>query len=299
MLRPTCCRPPRALSSCKQGTCRGSSKGRLRQRRTFDPYYFDLAGFLQVLVDVMVSCPLPSLRARGHAAMLAFLTATGQGSRFRVIKRLIERCPWPNATGLLLDAFRREVDRALRFQPEEERASLTAASRDGGTDGGNSGGCLPSPTGNSVDFGEVGEREEAGPGSLSAPDDAADISAVGVATATVTAAGAAPPRSFDSKEASPFASPLAGDLVCEQLRRACRKGPPASLLMDMDSRTGGLMLARYAHALDGAGSGGSVGGTGGGRKRLMLHEPQRLRENQLLVEVSPTRCSFSSLPRSK
>ncbi|CAM9213167.1 unnamed protein product [Laminaria digitata] len=215
-----------------------SSKGLRRQRSTFDPYYLDLVGFLQVLVDVMVSCPLPSLRARGHAAMSAFLTAAGEGSRFRTLKRLIERCPWPNATGLLLDAFRREVDRALRCQPEE-RASLAAASQDCGT-----------------------------------------------AAVKAGAAGALPPGSCGGMEASPFASPLAGDFVCEQLRRACRKGSPASLLMDMDSRTGGFTLARYAHALDGAGGdGGNVGGMGGVRReRLMLREPQRLRDNQLLVE---------------
>ena len=248
----------------------------------------------------MVSCPLPILRARGHAAMLAFLTAVGEGSRFRVLERLIKRCPWPNATGLLLDAFRREVDRALRSQPEEEQASLTAASQGRGSYGSNSDGCLPSMTESGADSCGAGERKEAGPESLSTLDDAAEMSAAGV-----TAEGS-PPRSVDgwrvdSKEASPFASPLAGDLVCEQLRRACRKGPPASMLMDMDSRTGGLMLARYAHALDSAGSGGNVRGTGARRGRLMLREPKRLLDNQLLVEVSTARRFFvlPFLPRAQ
>ncbi|CAN0489129.1 unnamed protein product, partial [Ectocarpus sp. 8 AP-2014] len=72
----------------------------------------ELAGFLQVLVDVMVSCPLPGLRTRGHAALVALLGAADEASRFRVLRRLVELCPWPNARGLLLDAFRREIDRA-------------------------------------------------------------------------------------------------------------------------------------------------------------------------------------------
>lgn len=81
---------------------------------------------------------------------------------------------------------------------------------------------------------------------------------------------------------SPFASAATGDFICDQLRRACRKGPPAALLIDMDSRTGGLLLARYAHALDRTGS-SSVGGRGG---RLNLRDPGKLRGNQLLVQVS-------------
>ncbi|CAM9810162.1 unnamed protein product, partial [Scytosiphon promiscuus] len=66
-------------------------------RRRWDPHRFDLAAFLQVLVDVMVSCPLPSLRARGHAALSAFLGAADEACRFRVLRGLVERCPWPNA----------------------------------------------------------------------------------------------------------------------------------------------------------------------------------------------------------
>ena len=31
-----------------------------------------------------------------------------------VAERLIGRCPWPNATGLLVNTFRREIDRASR-----------------------------------------------------------------------------------------------------------------------------------------------------------------------------------------
>ena len=258
---------------------------RRRPRSFFDPYYLDLAGFLQVLVDVMVSCPLPSLRARGHAAISAFLAAADEGSRFRALKRLIERCPWPNAAGLLLDAFRREVDRALRCEPAE-RISLIAAPQDSGTGGINSGGCFPSPTENSSDSGEAGGREQVGPGSSCTPDDAAEMLAAGAAEVAETSAGASPPQNCVGMEASPFASPLAGDFVCEQLRRACRKGPPASMLMDMDSRTGGLMLARYAHALDGAGGNGENVGTVTRRERLMLRQPQRLRDNQRLVEVS-------------
>lgn len=257
---------------------------RRRPRSFFDPYYLDLAGFLQVLVDVMVSCPLPSLRTRGHAAMSAFLAAADEGSRFRALKRLIERCPWPNATGLLLDAFRREIDRALRCEPAE-RTSLTAASQDCGTGGANSGGCLPSPTGNSSGSGGTRGHERVGPGSSRTPDDAAELAA-GVAEVANTSAGTSPRQNCGGMETSPFASPLAGDFVCEQLRRACRKGPPASMLMDMDSRTGGLMLARYAHALDGAGGNGRSGGMVARRERLMLRQPQRLRDNQLLVEVS-------------
>ncbi|CAM9473937.1 unnamed protein product [Ectocarpus fasciculatus] len=195
-------------------------------RRPFDPHRVDLAGFLQVLVDVMVSCPLPGLRARGHSALVALLSAADEASRFRVLRRLVERCPWPNARGLLLDAFRREIDRALRqvgIEDEEQQQQ---------------------------------ERRQAAP--------------------------AAP-----SSSSSPFASSLAGDVVCEQLRKACRRGPLASLMADMDSRTGGLALARHAHSLDAVG--GARGGSGGAKARaawgrLELREPEKLLQNRLLVQ---------------
>lgn len=63
----------------------------------------------------------------------------------------------------------------------------------------------------------------------------------------------------------------------EQLRKSSQKGPPASLLFDIDSHTGGLMLARYAHALDRLDSGG-VG-------RLNLRQPDTLQEIILVVQV--------------
>lgn len=180
-----------------------------RHWRPFDPFYIDLVGFLQVLIDVMVSCPVPSLRSRGHSAMSAFLSATDAVSRFRVLKRMIERCPWPNATGLLLDTFRREMDGACR-----------------------------------------------------------------AFSWRVASAGGSPPVDGVT---SPFVSAQAGKFVREQLRKACRKSPPASLLLDMDSRTGGLMLARYAHALDRLG--------GGGAGRLELRRPDTLHKTVLLVQV--------------
>ncbi|CAM9406248.1 unnamed protein product [Ectocarpus sp. 13 AM-2016] len=206
------------------------------RQRPFDPYRLDLAGFLQVLVDVMVSCPLPGLRTRGHAALVALLGAAAEASRFRVLRRLVELCPWPNARGLLLDAFRREIDRALRQCgiEEEERQQQQ----------------------------QLQQKQQ---------------------QQHQQAASAAPSLS----SSSPFASALAGDVVCEQLRRACRRGPLASLMADMDSRTGGLALARYAHKLDAVG--GARGGSGRAEAgaawgRLELREPKKLLQNRLLVQ---------------
>ena len=235
-----------ATAATVNGTEEGAPPPRPR-RTPLDPHHFDLASFLQVLVDVMVSCPLPALRARGHAALSALLGAAGETSRFRVLERLVERCPWPNATGLLLDAFRREIDRALR-QPrvkeegggreEEEEERLYGEGRKGHL------------------------RDNL-------PRRSPPREAAAAAAAVVSEGG------------SPFASTLAGDFVSGQLRRACRKGPPASLMMDMDTRTGALMLARYAHALDFDGQ-----GLGDGAGRLKLREPEKLRENRRHVQVS-------------
>eukprot|EP00752_Nemacystus_decipiens_P002905 g2703.t1 len=212
------------------------------RRKPWDPHRFDLAAFLQVLVDVMVSCPLPALRARGHAALSSLLGAAGEASRFRVLERLVERCPWPNATGLLLDCFRREVDRALRqhrVSPAQER-------------------------GEGEQRPQEMERMRHGLHQRSPPCEAAAAAAAAAV----------------SERGSPFASALAGDFVSRQLRRACRKGPPGSLMLDMDTRTGALTLARYAHALDFDGR--VVGVARGGR--LKLREPERLRENRRLVQ---------------
>ncbi|CAM9146830.1 unnamed protein product [Pylaiella littoralis] len=236
------------INSCDSGE-RSRSSPR-RKQSSSDPHHLDLAAFLQVLVDVMVTCPLPSLRARGHAAMSAFLGAASEAGRFRVLKRLVERCPWPNATGLLLDAFRREIDRALRpYRPcpggrEEEEEQQHGQHK-------------------------TEEKKEEGRQQQQHKQQHQQSSSEAVAAV--------------SSSSSPFASRLAGDFVSDQLRRACRRGPPASLMVDMDSRTGGLTLARYAHALDAAGGegGGAAGGVGG---RLKLREPQKLRENRLLVQ---------------
>ncbi|CAM9459673.1 unnamed protein product [Ectocarpus sp. 12 AP-2014] len=210
------------------------------RQRPFDPYRLDFAGFLQVLVDVMVSCPLPGLRTRGHAALVALLGAAAEASRFRVLRRLVELCPWPNARGLLLDALRREIDRALRqcgIEEEEQQQQQQ----------------------------QLQQKQQ---------------------QQHQQAASAAPSLS----SSSPFASALAGDVVCEQLRRACRRGPLASLMADMDSRTGGLALARYAHKLDAVGGGGARGGSSGRAEagaawgRLELREPKKLLQNRLLVQ---------------
>lgn len=232
-----------------------------RQKKSLlDPHHLDLAAFLQVLVDVMVSCSLPSLRARGHVATLAFLGAASEAGRFRVLKRLIERCPWPNATGLLLDAFRREIDRALRHRrpcppPGEEKQQ------------------------------QQQHRQQEGEGEEEEDQDQQQRQQQQHQQSSSSSSSTAPWPSPPSSSSSSFASPLAGDFVSEQLRRACRRGPPASLMVDMDSRTGGLTLARYAHALDfdaAAAGGDGAGGVGG---RLKLREPEKLRENQLLVQV--------------
>ncbi|CAM9961748.1 unnamed protein product [Hapterophycus canaliculatus] len=212
------------------GTSAESASPPPHPRRRWDPHRFDLAAFLQVLVDVMVSCPLPDLRARGHGALSAFLGAADEACRFRVLRRLVERCPWPNATGLLLDAFRREVYRALRQSWREQQQQQREL-------------CPAEPA-------AAAAEAKRGAARVSAPTP------------------------------SPFASVPAGDFVCEQLRRACRRGTPAALMMDMDSRTGGLTLARYAYALDvpDAGLGQAAGG------RLKLRQPERLLQNRLLVQ---------------
>ncbi|CBJ33291.1 hypothetical protein Esi_0455_0005 [Ectocarpus siliculosus] len=124
-------------------------------------------GRQEVLVDVMVSCPLPGLRTRGHAALVAILSGADEASRFRLLRRLVELCPWPN------------------------------------------------------------------------------------------------------------------------LLRACRRGPLASLMADMDSRTGGLALARYAHKLDAVGGARADSGraeAGAAWGRLGLREPKKLLQNRLLVQ---------------
>ncbi|CAN0489143.1 unnamed protein product [Ectocarpus sp. 8 AP-2014] len=58
-------------------------------------------------------------------------------------------------------------------------------------------------------------------------------------------------------------------------------------MADMDSRTGGLALARYAHKLDAVG--GAPGGSGRAEAgaawgRLELREPKKLLQNRLLVQ---------------
>lgn len=188
----------------------------------------------------MVSCPVASLRSRGHAGMGAIFAATDPHSRFRLLRRMVNRCPWPNATGLLLDVFRKEMDRGLR-RP--------------GSNGGVSAG--------------DGDEDGDGDGAAAAPPCAA-----GTGGSSAPGAGRAWQPVDDQGGVSPFASPACGEFVCEQLRRACGKGPPSLLLMDMDSRTGALILGRYAHALDRT--------TGG---RLGLREGRRLGANRALVEV--------------
>lgn len=231
----------------------------------------------------MVSCPLSNLRARGHAALCSFLAGTAEESRFHVLKHLINRCPWPNATGLLLDAFRREIDRALR-RAKHGSSSATALVSDSiaGDGSGGSGGGLSRGEKGRVDSSTSAEKQDwvqssrsAGRGSA-AMEDEGDGEGEGGSTGVHAGEAAC----------SPFASAPAGDVVCEQLRRACRGGPPTSLLMDMDSRTGGLTLARYAYALDGA------RGDGDGEGRLKLREPRRLQKNRQLVQVSPPSAAF-------
>lgn len=268
-----------------QGIEGGASKGehrrssrRRRRRRIFDPYYVDIVCFLQILVDVTVSCPVASMRARGHEAMSGFLAAVGEASRFRVLKRLIDRCPWPNATGLLLDMFRKEIDRAMRRCPCRYGDERSLPTTEGQTSG-NDDECSKS-TKNSASIVKdkehsitEGRRAELQGSSFAHPTGNTTADADGNACAGERETG---------RVKSPFASAAAGGVVCEQLQKACRGGPPASLLMDMDSRTGALTLAWYAHALNRA---ESVGGNGLGDGRLKLHELEKLRKNRLLVEV--------------
>lgn len=215
----------------------------------------------------MVSCPLPNLRARGHAALSSFLAGTAEESRFHVLNHLINRCPWPNATGLLLDAFRREIDRVLRRTKNGSSwATVLVSSNTTG------GGGLSQGEEGKVDLSVGAEKLDWAPSSPS--------SGRGGGVVEVEA-GSTGVRAGEETHRSPFASALAGDVVCEQLRRACRGAPPTSLLMDMDSRTGGLTLARYAYALDG------TRGEGESEGRLKLREPRRLQENRQLVQVSP------------
>lgn len=218
----------------------------------------------------MVSCPLPNLRARGHAALSSFLAGTAEESRFHVLNHLINRCPWPNATGLLLDAFRREIDRVLRRTKHGSSSATELVSSN--TTGGGDGGGLSQGEKGRVDLSMGAEKRDWAP---SPP-----LSGRGGAAVEVEA-GSTGVCAGEEARRSPFASALAGDVVCEQLRRACRGAPPTSLLMDMDSRTGGLTLARYAYALDG------TRGEGESEGRLKLREPRRLQENRQLVQVSP------------
>ncbi|CAN0397536.1 unnamed protein product, partial [Discosporangium mesarthrocarpum] len=79
----------------------------------FEPADVDLAGFSQLLIGAMVSCPRADLRSRGHSAFQGLLAHADEDSRFALLKHLILTCPWPNATGLLLDSVRRQLHLAL------------------------------------------------------------------------------------------------------------------------------------------------------------------------------------------
>lgn len=218
----------------------------------------------------MVSCPLPGLRSRGHAALVALLSAADEASRFRVLRRVVELCPWPNARGLLLDAFRREIDRALRqcgVEEEEQQHQQEQQQQQHQQQH------QPQQQHQQQHQHHLQQQQQKQQQHLQQQQ----------GQQRLQAAPAAP-----SSSSSPFASALAGDVVCEQLRRACRRGPLASLMADMDSRTGGLALARYAYKLDAVG--GARGGAGGREAgaawgRLELREPEKLQQNRLLVQV--------------
>lgn len=188
-----------------------------------------------------------------------------------MLNHLINRCPWPNATGLLLDMFRREIDRALRRTKCGPSSAMVLVNSN--TTGSGGGGDLSRGEKGTVDAPVGAEKRDWAP---SSPASGRGGIAIEVEARSTDV------RASEETRRSPFASALAGGVVCEQLRRACREAPLTSLLMDMDSRTGGLTLARYAYALDG------TPGEGESEGRLKLREPRRLQENRQLVQVSPT-----------
>lgn len=195
------------------------TRGSQRQH-AFDPYRFDLATFLQVLIDVVVTCPLASLRSRGHAAMESFLGAADPHSRFRVLRRLVDRCPWPNATGLLLDAFRKEIDRGLRPRYRQPPTAVAASLESATT--------TPSVSSTAVGTAAGGSGEVNADGAVRSP--------------------------FASVQAGDFVC----EQLRRACRLVVGGLQSSSLLVDMDSRTGAFALARYAHVLDRAAAGGRL-----------------------------------------
>ena len=79
-----------------------------------NPYAVDCSGLLQLLLNVLINSPDAQLRKRGYYSVLAIITAAGPAqARCNMLLQLIARCPFTGAKGLLIDALRGEVKRAV------------------------------------------------------------------------------------------------------------------------------------------------------------------------------------------
>eukprot|EP00953_Heterococcus_sp_UTEX-ZZ885_P006184 3794-Heterococcus_DN1.PRE.4 len=79
-----------------------------------DPYAVDCSGLLQLLLNVLINSPDAQLRKRGYYSVLAIITAAEPAhARCDMLLQLIARCPFTGAKGLLIDALRGEVKRAV------------------------------------------------------------------------------------------------------------------------------------------------------------------------------------------
>jgi Uncharacterised protein family, YAP/Alf4/glomulin len=74
----------------------------------------DCSGLLQLLLNVLINSPDAQLRKRGYYSVLAIITAAEPAqARCEMLLQLIARCPFTGAKGLLIDALRGEVKRAV------------------------------------------------------------------------------------------------------------------------------------------------------------------------------------------
>ncbi|CAM9139256.1 unnamed protein product [Choristocarpus tenellus] len=187
----------------------------------FVAHSFDLAELLQLLISAMISCPHPELRSRGRSTFETFLTHTDMESRFFLLQHLIGTCPWPNATGLLLDSIRKQIHLALGPLPPLCDVKEIATSR--------------SAMMRTADLG----------GKAALPDTCLGRPAV----TTKKAPEAVDKRASRQAKVSPFSSAPVGELICDQIKRLC-SGKSSELLDNLDMHMGALALVRYAYMLD-------------------------------------------------
>ncbi|CAM9351537.1 unnamed protein product [Phaeothamnion confervicola] len=212
----------------------------------FDPRICDAGRLLRSLIDAVVACPEAALRSHGHAALEAVLAGIEPEMCFVLLESLVTECPFPNASGLLLDCFRKHVCAAM--------AAVCA----GGTGIARAAAAMVGPA-----------QQQLPP--VAAPAAAEGNNCCGCG-GSGTAAAMAP--------ANPFASPRVAGFVMVQLE-AMARCPSQELLNYMDVHLALIGLHRFCLLVD-ENSYGSGDSSGGGL--LGVHVPEAVMEGAALLE---------------